>query len=256
MPKHLIKAVAAQAAGFIFVYAFGHNGLLPALGLFSLACLQGALAATTAFVLGAPRWWIAIHMGFTPAIVLASLSGLPTWIYGTLFLALSLIYWSSFRTQVPLFLSNRITVHRLASQLPDRPGLRVLDAGSGTGSFVRQLARLRPDWHLTGLETAPAPYWLSRWLARGQINLQLLHGDLWQHSLRHYDLVYAFLSPVPMPALWKKARKEMPPGSLLISNSFAIPDQPPESVIEVSDRRSTRLYCYRIKPGQMHKETD
>jgi hypothetical protein len=49
-----------------------------------------------------------------------------------------------------------------------------------------------------------------------------------------------------MPRLWEKARAEMRPGSLLVSSSFPVPDTPPEQVVEVADRRGTRLYCYRM----------
>ncbi|NSL53842.1 class I SAM-dependent methyltransferase [Uliginosibacterium aquaticum] len=248
MPTHIVKALAAQAAGLILVYSLGQNGWLPALPAIGLALLQGVLAASAALLLSSPRWWLPIHFLFCPALVLASASGLPTWLYGATFLALCLIYWSSFRTQVPLFLSNRITVHRLAASLPSSDSLKVLDAGSGTGSFVRHLARLRPNWKIRGLESAPAPLWLSRWLARKTPAAQLQRGDIWAHPFGEYDLVYAFLSPVPMPALWRKARKEMKAGSLLVSNSFAIPDVKPESIIKIDDRRQTRLYCYRI-PG-------
>lgn len=43
-----------------------------------------------------------------------------------------------------------------------------------------------------------------------------------------------------------KARAEMPPGSLLVSSSFPVPDAKSERVIEVADRRGTRLYTYRL----------
>ena len=85
-----------------------------------------------------------------------------------------------------------------------------------------------PDWLITGIEAAPAPFAFSRWRGRFTHNLSLLRADFWQHPLAGYDVVYAFLSPVPMPELWAKARREMAPGSLLISNSFAIPNVNPE----------------------------
>lgn len=246
MPKHLTKAIAAQLAGFIVVYSLGHSLAFPTLPLFGLALLQAAVAAATAIVLCSPRWWIAIHAVFCPALTLAMTAGLPVWIYAAFFLALLLVYWSAFRTQVPLFLSNRITVHRLAARLGNDKPLEVLDAGSGTGSFLRRLARLRPDWRISGLESAPAPFWLSALLGRSLHNMHVQRGDIWAHPLSQYDLVYAFLSPVPMPALWRKAVKEMKAGSLLISNSFPIPGTQAEFVIQVDDRRRTRLFCYKI----------
>jgi hypothetical protein len=35
--------------------------------------------------------------------------------------------------------------------------------------------------------------------------------------------VFAYLSPAAMPALWRKAQREMRPGSLLVSYEFEIP---------------------------------
>jgi hypothetical protein len=49
-----------------------------------------------------------------------------------------------------------------------------------------------------------------------------------------------------MARLWVKARAEMKPGSLLVSNSFPVPDVVPENIILVPDRRQTELYLYRI----------
>jgi hypothetical protein len=246
MSSPLIKPLSAQLAGLVFVYALSRNGILPTLPLFWLAGLQGCFAAIVSMLLLGPRWWIPIHMGFFPAIIGATRLHLPPTVYATGFIVLALIYWSSFRTQVPLFLSNRITVYRLAIWLADERPLKVLDVGSGTGSFARRLAQMRPDWQIGGIETAPAPYLLSRWLARKCPNLNLVRGDFWQHSLAGYDVVYAFLSPAPMEEFWRKARREMAPGSLLISNSFTIPEVTPDSVITVDDRRQTLLYVYRL----------
>jgi SAM-dependent methyltransferase len=125
----------------------------------------------------------------------------------------------------------------------DRPP-SVLDLGSGTGSLLRPLARLRPDCRCEGVESAPAPYLLSRLLARHQPNIALARGDFFKMPWGDYDLVYAFLSPVPMQAVWDKARAELRPGALLVSNSFPVGGVEPEQVIEVPDRRRTRLYCY------------
>jgi hypothetical protein len=113
---------------------------------------------------------------------------------------------------------------------------------------LRALARARPDCRFIGIEHAPLP-WL--WARLGSIsitNLSIHHGDFWRHPLGAYDLVYAFLSPVPMPRLWLKAEAEMRPGALLVSNSFRVEDQPEEARVAVNDRAMTYLYVYR--PGR------
>lgn len=255
MPSAIIKAIASQAAGIIFVYALGRNDILPEMSLLGLACLQGGLAAIVSTLLLAPRWWWPIHLVFVPALIIAIQLQLPLYVYATGFLILLLTYWSTFRTQVPLFLSNRITVHRLAVWLADDKPLSVLDVGSGTGSFALHLALLRPDWAITGIESAPGPFAISRWLGRKAHNLTLVRANFWPHSLAGYDVVYAFLSPVPMPSLWQKARKEMRPDSLLISNSFPIPGIAPDKTVTIDDRRQTQLFVYRIPGGKPNPAT-
>jgi SAM-dependent methyltransferase len=221
----------------------------------SLAFVQGLLAAALAATLRSDRWWLALHLLFAPALVLALRIDAPAWAWVLPLGALLLVYGSSFRSQVPLFLSNRRTVERFAAWLDDTPGLRVLDAGSGTGSFSLRLARLRRDCTVSGFEQAFLPAQLGRLAARGQPNVDLHRGDFWKQDFGQYDVVYAFLSPVPMQALWHKAKAQMRSHGWLVSNSFPVPGIAVDAVLEVQDRRRTRLYCYRI-PGDAHGEAD
>jgi SAM-dependent methyltransferase len=177
--------------------------------------------------------------------VLAQRLAIPPGWYLAVFALLVLVYWSSFRSRVPLYLSNRPTAAALLELIPRRAGVRFLDLGSGTGGLLRTLARQRPDCRFCGIENAPLPWLLSR-LAGPPPNLRLHRGDFWRENLGDYDVVYAFLSPVPMPRLWEKARAEMRPGTLLVSNSFAVPDAAAGEIREVGDRRGTRLHCYRL----------
>ena len=87
---------------------------------------------------------------------------------------------------------------------------------------------------------------LGRLRTIGQANCRWHYGNLWKAELAGYDVVYAFLSPEPMAAIWKKATREMADGSVFVSNSFAIPDVDPTEIIDVGDRRRTQLFCYRI----------
>lgn len=251
MPPAL-KALVAQLAGWMLAYVLGRSGLLAA-GLWPLVAAQAIGATAAAALLRSARWWLPIHLVFTPLAVLAhQLALAPGW-YLAAFLTLALIYWSSFRTQVPLYLTNRKTARALAALLAaDRPQ-RVLDLGSGTGSLLRELARLRPDSHFSGIETAPAPWALGWLLNRSAPALDWRRGDFFAASWAGHDVVYAFLSPVPMAAVWDKARREMSPGSIVVSNSFAIPGQVPERIIDIDDRRRTRLLVYRIRSPQAQK---
>lgn len=244
MPPAL-KALLSQLAGLAVAFALARSGLLG--GLWPLVGAQALTAAAVAAAQRSARWWLPIHLVFLPLVVMALGFGVhPGWYLGA-FTVLVLVYWTSFRTQVPLYLSNRATAAAVASLLPPRPA-RVLDIGAGTGALLRPLAQARPDCQFTGIELAPATWLLGRALGRRLANLEWHRGDLFAHDWQRYDLVYAFLSPVPMAGVWRKASAELRPGSVLVSNSFPVPEREPDFVVDVDDRRNTQLYGYRMPP--------
>ena len=121
----------------------------------------------------------------------------------------------------------------------------LLDLGCGFGGVLRQLAGLRPDAKLDGVEIAPLPA-LVAWLRlHGVSQCRVRRGDFWRLDLSQYDLVYAFLSPAPMAALWEKVRREMRPGTVFVSNSFAIPGEEASLTVPL-DARGARLYVWRL----------
>ncbi len=129
MPPAL-KALLAQLIGFAVAFVLARGGLVA--GLWPLVVTQAASAAVAAAMLRSARWWLPIHLGFLPLLVGAQRLNLhPAW-YLAAFVALVLVYWTSFRTQVPLYLSNRRTAAAVAGLLPAQPA-RLLDIGAGTG---------------------------------------------------------------------------------------------------------------------------
>lgn len=241
-----LKALAAQLLAWLLVAAGCVAVGRPLEPLLPLAAIQGALAAGIGVLLKSGRWWIAIHLAFSPALVAALRLDMPPAVPLAVLAGLTFVFWTTFRGEVPLFLSSRAAADALLALLPPRPGLRVIDLGAGTGGLLRQLAQARPDACFTGIEHAPLPYLVARLNARGLANLTIRRSDLWRQPLGEQDAVFVFLSPSVMPRLWEKARAEMRPGSLLVSSSFPIPNIAPERVVEVADRRGTRLYCYRM----------
>lgn len=241
----MLPALAAQCSGAVAVaipIVFFLPGLLASPLL--VAALQGLVAAMTSRWMRAPPWWIGIHLGFLPLVVIARQLDLPTWLWPLGLLLLVLVFWRNDRNRVPLFLSNRQSVDCLLQLLPGQ-SCRVLDLGCGDGRLLRRLARARPECSFVGVEYAPLPWLWARLAGMSLSNLEIRRQDFWKISLAEYDLIYAFLSPAPMSRLWLKAGREMSPGAQLVSNSFPVPDVAEEARIAVDDRSKTYFYVYR-----------
>lgn len=237
----LLRFLLAQMISWALMFAALALGA-PLAG-FVLAITQGLCAALVAHLLKSATWWLLFHLAFVPLVWLSSRTSIdPGW-FLTAFVIMALFYWTTFRTQVPLFLSNRRTVDALARMLPTKAA-RILDAGAGTGSALRPLAIARPDCQFVGVEAAPAPWLIGRLLAGRQNNLDWRRGDMWSLDWSQFDVVYVFLSPVPMARVWEKACAEMRPGSRLVSNSFEVPDVTPERVIPARAGGGRTLFVY------------
>ncbi|TBR21120.1 MAG: class I SAM-dependent methyltransferase, partial [Candidatus Nitrosotenuis sp.] len=190
-----------------------------------------------------------IQLLFAPALVLMLALDIPPEFSLAAFLILLVVYWSTFRTQVPLYLSSNKVWHALESFLPDaKNGFRFIDLGSGLGGVLTHLARVRPDGHYSGVESAPLPF-LWSWLRvklGGYRQCTVQWGSLWNRDLAQYDVVFAYLSPVPMERLWRKARAEMRPGTIFISSTFAVPEQSPHETVQVDDLHRSTLLVWRM----------
>ncbi len=244
-----LRQLALQGAAAILVLslAWPYYGLnAEAMPWRETSAAIGGVALLLASITRQPWWWRAIHGGFMPLVWFTHTLAIdPGW-FLLAFILLLLVYRGALSGQVPLYLSNKQTVQALGELLLARGPCRFLDLGAGVGSTLVPLADGLPEHHFTGVENAPATWLAGRVLSLGRPNLDWRWGDLWQTPLAGHDVVYAFLSPAPMPRLWEKAKAEMAPGSLLISNSFPVPGVAPEQVIEVDCQPPRPLYCYRI----------
>ena len=257
----ILRALMALALAFGMALLLARNSgwQFPPWGW---ALAVGALAAVLGRLSWLEGWWMPILAGFPMAMLASAALGAPPGWYLALFLLLWLVYWSSFGTRVPLYLSGpkvrAALLARLpaagpteghAAGMPAAAPLRFIDLGCGLGGLALALSRARPDGQFRGVELAPLPATIGGLRARRARlpNLQLVRASLWDEPLGQCDVVYCFLSPVPMPRLWDKARREMRAGSLFISNSFGIPGEEPDEVIEVNDARGSRLLVWVMK---------
>jgi SAM-dependent methyltransferase len=209
----------------------------------AFAIARLGIAAIIALRQKAPRWWLTIHLAFAPlAVLVHGLEIEPAW-FLTIFIVLLLVFWRTDKSRVPLYLTNHTTAEALAKLIPPGP-CRVIDLGCGEGGVLRLLAQARPDCQFVGIEHAPLTCLAAKLRNFYLPNVAIRHGDFWEEPLQAYQLIYAFLSPAPMPRLWKKMAVEIRAGAMFISNSFPVPGIRTHKVIEIADRRATQLYLY------------
>jgi hypothetical protein len=227
-----VQALLIQILSLALVFAIASfaawiAGMRMTIGFAAL--LQGGLAAALSYRRKLAPWWLAIQFSFPLAAILFLALHLPPWIFLTAFLLLLGLFWSTFRTQVPFYPSNPAIWAAVAERLVEP--VRFIDIGSGFGGLVLHLDMQFSGSCFFGIEVAPLPWLASRvrvWLRRS--SARFMRGNYDRIDLSDYDVVFAFLSPAAMPALWRKANVEMRPGTLLLSYEFPIPGATPHIV--------------------------
>lgn len=230
----IVTALLSQALAFATV-AFGlrHAGFeFPP----AAAGAIGLLAAGLSALAGQPYWWWLIQAFFPVLALAASAADISPHLYLGAFGLLLLVYWNTYRTRVPLYLSGPEVWRALVHLLPARGDFCFVDLGSGLGGVLAHLAEARPDGWYYGVESAPLPFIYSRLRLKlkGRRRCRIAWGNFRQCHLGNYDIAFAFLSPEPMADLWRKARAEMRPGTLFVSCMFTVPGQTPTRTIPLN----------------------
>ena len=243
----ILRAVLALAVAYAVLLGVARAGLLPfALLGTPVVLLMGILAAAIGRGMYLGPIWAPALLLFPWALDQLLRHPLPAWVWPTALVALLLVYGGGVLTRVPLYNSSRAAWEELLGLCPE--GLvRFVDLGAGLGGPLAFLAKARPDGFFLGVEASPLTFavaWLRTLPVRG--NCKIRFGSLWNQDLSGFELVYAFLSPAPMPELWAKAQREMRPGTLFVSNTFEVPGEEPEERIPLPGRRDACLLVFRI----------
>lgn len=248
----LLLAALAGIAAAIMLLKSGHAPTdLPIPPGWVATAAGSAAAAVLAFALGLRGLWPLGAALAPPAAALALLANVPGWIFPVGLALLAGLFWNVRSERVPLYLTNRVAQKALADIVQGTaaaPSGRIIDLGCGFGLTVMTLARRFPEAKVVGVETAPLVFaiaWLRAKLT-GPRNASIVYRSLWAEDLHRYDAVYCFLSSEPMARLLAKARAEMRPGSVFVSNTFTDPDDTSDEVVLVGDSRETQLHVWRF----------
>lgn len=237
--RHLLLQLLAAILAWFFI--------APAVQPQAWAILQGLFAVLLTYVWRMPGWQKFVHGLFVPAVVVLQQLALPGWVYLLGLLLTFALGRNALTERVPLYRSAQEVADRLAAYLPQ--GARVLEAGCGDGRLAMQLAALRPDLHILGLENAWGSCLLAwlRWYFSGRpVQVRFGCRSFWHEHWGQHDAVYAFLSPAPMPRVWHKFLTEGAAASVLVSNTFTVPDVQPDSRIPLGGplQKELLIWCH------------
>jgi SAM-dependent methyltransferase len=113
----------------------------------------------------------------------------------------------------------------------------VYDLGSGDGRIL-MLAAQKYRARGVGIEIDPKLVELSRQIAReGEVadRLTFIEGDLFTADISGATVVTLYLSPTVNRRLEAKLRRELRPGTRIVSHQFGIGDWPPEKTLRAED---------------------
>lgn len=135
----------------------------------------------------------------------------------------------------------------ILAQVPPEASGTIAELGCGWGSLAVPLARRHPQCRVVGFELSPVPWAVSAARRRlaGLPNLEIRRADFFDASLEGASIVICYLFPGAMERLRAKFERELPPGALVISNTFAVPGWAPERTQHVGGLCPGPVYVYR-----------
>lgn len=149
----------------------------------------------------------------------------------------------SFINKIPYLPSRTNTIKRIIKKIKIKPNSKVYDLGCGDMKFLINLEK-KYSFTGIGLEISPLPYLIAR------INLKInkskstiLYKNIFDQNLSNADYIFIYLTPPILSQLSQKILSECKPNTIIISNTFAIPnlkliDQIPKS------NQNQKIYIY------------
>ena len=119
-----------------------------------------------------------------------------------------------------------------------KPGVTIIDLGSGDGAFALQAARR--GYSVIGYEINPILVLVAKLRTlryRQQVTIHL--RDFWRTELPQVDAIYVFLIERYMQKLSEKLEKEIKKPTVVVSHVFKIPGKKP-----LKENQNTSVYVF------------
>jgi SAM-dependent methyltransferase len=241
----LFLLLAVTIISFVIKTLFG-SGLPAQLATTYQLIFIAMAAALLSYWMGLPKWWCWINALFPIMVGIFQSFNWSSSVFLVGFLILGLFYWSNFLTRVPYYPSSEVVWTEIRDLLPDNQPVNVLEIGSGFGGFCLFIKKHKPDSTVVGVELSPVIWLYSRIRQLVlKIDCQFLRQDYRRMDFAQQDLIFAFLSPAAMPALYLQAKKQMKEGAILASYCFEIPCAHHETIEKIEISYGKTLHIWR-----------
>jgi hypothetical protein len=147
----------------------------------------------------------------------------------------------------PMPSSRRAVQQVLQFVVPPRPG-SIYELGAAWGSLAIPLARAFPDRRIIAYELSTIPwlFLLLRVRVSGLKNIEVVRRDFFRDDLGKAAVVVCYLYPGSMVRLSTKLQSELMPGTVVVSNTFALPGWVPDQKSQLKDLYRTKIYRFIV----------
>lgn len=208
--------------------------------------LHCSIAGVAALILRFDWWWSLIQFSFPLLVYFSYQQNISPHFYLLGLFVLSLLFWSTYRTQVPYYPSKAILIEPILDLLPIDREFKFIDLGSGMGGLLIKLSQRATSGRFYGVEIAPLPWLVSTLRATiAKTGVKINLGSYTECNLASFDIVFCYLSPAAMPSIWGQVQAQMRPGSIFLSYEFVVPDIEPDLRLEL-EPSGPILFGWRI----------
>lgn len=172
---------------------------------------------------------------------------------GIVFLLGLSILWSTLTTGISPMMSSA-TARRAMLEALDRsselPASEpIIDLGSGWGTLIIAAAKKYPKQQVIGYELSWLPWIFSVcWKCiLGLDNLTIYRKNFNKFDINHANVLFCYLFSEAMAILEQKLTQERSDNIVIISNTFALPNNKPSDTIQLDDFHRTKIYTYHWK---------
>lgn len=134
-------------------------------------------------------------------------------------------FWYSLKKGAPWWPTPTRRIRKLLTAAGLKPGETVIDAGCGDGRVLLLAAREFGARGI-GIEVHPVLVWIGRLrIACARLSSQVViqRADLFSVDLRAADVLFLFLLQETNLGLQEKLRRELRPGTRVVSYAFTLP---------------------------------